>query len=75
MFYIIIIKYAFSEMRMQNLLVNYRHLIIVIFSFSFILFLEPVHLINSFNILKLLKLVGFQMMNMRDVSEFIYLLT
>lgn len=38
LFYIIIIKYAVSEMRMQNLLLNCRHLIIVIFSFSFILF-------------------------------------
>jgi hypothetical protein len=36
-FYIIIIKHAVSEMRMQNLLESFRHLIIVIFSFSFIL--------------------------------------
>ena len=52
-----------SEMRMQNLPMNCksnnRYLFFLIYSY-----LES-KLYLSFNILKLLKLVGFQMMNMR----------
>jgi hypothetical protein len=54
---------------------NYTVSISILNIRSSLFLLNSVHLINSFKILKLLKLVGFQMMNMRDVSEFIYLLT
>ena len=59
-----------SEEKFRIIFTDY----IIVFSYNFIIVFQ-VEFLHLINILKLLKLVGFQMMGMSEVRELTYLLT